>query len=178
MNALVSIKSGTNLVNRQKRPYSPYSYDPNVTCDHCKRKGHTKAICFQLVGYLSDFERSRKENQVNNYSDKGNYYSERGSYLYNAANNVMNNPVKTQEQGNHFSRNLSYNRGMKVIHEQYNQILHMLEKTNLQGTLDMGISSTQGPISGSVNSKQSSNTADSVTEPEILEVSPTHTTPT
>lgn len=161
MNALVSIRSGSNPVNRQKRPYSPYSYDPNVTCDHCKRKGHSKAICFRLVGYPPDFEKRRRENQVNNYSDKGNYYSERGGNTYNTANNVVNSPVKNQEQTNHFSRNVDYNKGMEVIHEQYNQILHMLGKTNLQGTQDMG-TSTQGQISGSGNSIQSSNTAGSL----------------
>uniref|UniRef100_M1D1A8 Gag-pol polyprotein n=1 Tax=Solanum tuberosum TaxID=4113 RepID=M1D1A8_SOLTU len=111
MDALVSIRSGTDLVNKHKRPYSPYSYDPNVTCDHCKRKGHSKAICFRLVGYPPDFERRRRENQVNN-SDKGNYYSERGGNTYTTSNNVVNSPVKTQEQANHFSRNVDYNKGM------------------------------------------------------------------
>ncbi|KAH0673271.1 hypothetical protein KY284_024358 [Solanum tuberosum] len=137
----VSIRSGTNPVNRQKILYSPYSYDPNVTCDHCKRKGHSKANCFRLVGYPPNFEKRRRENQVNNYSDKGNYYSERGGNTYNTTNNVVNSPVKTQEQANHFSRNVDYNKGM-------------------EGTQDMS-TSTHGPISGSANSMQSSNTADS-----------------
>lgn len=168
MNALASIRSGPNHVNRQKKSYSPYSYDPHVTCDHCKRKGHTKAIYFRLVGYLPDFERRRRENQLNNYSDKGsnyldkgNYYSERGGNTHtahNAAHNVVNNPVKYQEHTTHFSGNMDYNKGMEVIHEQYNQILHMLGKTNLQGTSDMTTSS-QGPINDSANSIQSSNTA-------------------
>ncbi|KAG5597681.1 hypothetical protein H5410_038913 [Solanum commersonii] len=168
MKDYASIRSGPNHVNRQKKSYSPYSYDPHVTCDHCKRKGHTKAIYFRLVGYLPDFERRRRENQLNNYSDKGsnyldkgNYYSERGGNTHtahNAAHNVVNNPVKYQEHTTHFSGNMDYNKGMEVIHEQYNQILHMLGKTNLQGTSDMTTSS-QGPINDSANSIQSSNTA-------------------
>lgn len=66
--------------------------------------------------------------------------------------------VKTQEQPNQVSRIGYYNKSMEIIHEQYNQILQMLGKTNLQGTSDVG-TCTQGPISGSVNQIQSSNTA-------------------
>lgn len=71
---------------------------------------------------------------------------------------MLSSPVKTQEKANQYSRSMDYNKGMEVIHEQYNQILHMLGKTNLQGTSEAN-TSTQGPINDNFNSIQSSHTA-------------------
>ncbi|KAH0672224.1 hypothetical protein KY284_023311 [Solanum tuberosum] len=167
--ALASIRTGSNPENRLKKPFSPYSYDPNAVCDHCKRKGHTKAICFRLIGYPPDFERRRRENQANQQSDKGNYHTERGSNYqtergggnyrterggnYHTAHNVVGSTMMYQDQAPNFSGNINYNKGIEVIHEQYNQILHMLGKSNLLGGSDMGTSS-HGPNTGSANSIQ------------------------
>ncbi|KAH0696496.1 hypothetical protein KY290_013867 [Solanum tuberosum] len=156
MTALASTRTGANPVNRLKKPFSPYSYDPNVVCDHCKRKGHTKAICFQLVGYPPDFERRRRENQTNQQSNKGNYQAERcGNFHterggnFHTGHNVVGNIVKYQDQTSNFSGNIDYSKGMEVIHEQYNQIMHILGKSNLQGGSDMATSS-HGQNTGSV----------------------------
>lgn len=166
MTALASIRTGSNPLNRLKKPFSPYSYDPNVVCDHCKRKGHTKTICFRLVGYPPDFEKRRRENQINNQSNKRNYHSERSGGNFHAekgggnfpnfhsergggnfpaersggnfhiAHNVVNNPVRYQDHAPKYTGNMDYSKGMEVIHEQYSQILNMLGKSNLQGTSD------------------------------------------
>ena len=69
-----------------------------------------------------NFERRRRENQGNNYSDNRNYYTERGGNSYNVAKNVLADIVKTQEQPNQVSRIGYYNKSMEIIHEQYNQI--------------------------------------------------------
>ncbi|KAG5591731.1 hypothetical protein H5410_042245 [Solanum commersonii] len=144
-------RTGFNPLNRLKKPFSPYSYDPNVVCDHCKRKGHTKTICFRLVGNPPDFEKRRRENQINNQSDKGNYHSERSGGNFHAergggnfsaersggkfhtAHNVVNNPVRYPDHAPNYTGNVDYSKGMEVIHEQYNQILNMLGKSNCRG---------------------------------------------
>ncbi|KAG5621233.1 hypothetical protein H5410_006451 [Solanum commersonii] len=58
----------------------------------------------------------------------GNFHTERGGNFH-TAHNVVGNIVKYQDQTSNFSGNIDYSKGMEVIHEQYNQIMHILGKS-------------------------------------------------
>ncbi|XP_069146032.1 uncharacterized protein [Solanum lycopersicum] len=44
--------------------------DWNAQCDHCKMMGHTKANCFRLIGYPSNFRFKKKVGQQNDSYEK------------------------------------------------------------------------------------------------------------
>ncbi|KAG5589056.1 hypothetical protein H5410_039570 [Solanum commersonii] len=145
------------------RPKS--SYDPNGFCDYCKRTGHTQAICYQLHGYPPGFER-RKKGPNNTFQGRGRASNDRRSYP--AAHNAISdgdldynrgvNPMvpRTQghgrgsryteqsdyERGVRHNDHTDYHKGMTVLHEQYNQILHMLGQSNVQGGTEATTSSS------------------------------------
>ncbi|XP_069155831.1 uncharacterized protein [Solanum lycopersicum] len=49
---------------------SKFKRDWNAQCDHCKMMGHTKANCYRLIGYLSNFRFKKKVGQQNDPYEK------------------------------------------------------------------------------------------------------------
>ncbi|KAH0653965.1 hypothetical protein KY289_031643 [Solanum tuberosum] len=153
----------------RSRPSHTSTYDPNAFCDYCKRTGHTQAVCYQLHGYPPGYER-KKKGQFSTNTGRGRPPNERRQYP--AANNVVSESEhnhrsdldhnRCMSSGNHggshrYGRGNSqvdqtdYQRGMTVLHEQYNQIITMLGQTNVHG-------GTEGPFT-SHSSQSSANLA-------------------
>ncbi|KAG5591566.1 hypothetical protein H5410_042080, partial [Solanum commersonii] len=117
------------------RPHSSSSYDPNAFCDYCNRTSHTQAVCYQLHGYPPGYER-KKRGLVNNYQGRGRFNNDRRTHP------TAHNVVSEFDQGSRQHDLVDYHKGMNVLHEQYNHILHMLGQSNLQGSTEGGSAST------------------------------------
>ncbi|XP_075092025.1 uncharacterized protein LOC107784790 [Nicotiana tabacum] len=83
-----------------------------VWCDYWKYKGHTRENCFKLHGYPSDFKNKR-----------------RGGAPHGQANSAVNSGIsEPQGQGHHVTTTPAP--AHFFTQEQYQQILHMLNKDN------------------------------------------------
>ncbi|XP_019225026.1 PREDICTED: uncharacterized protein LOC109206644 [Nicotiana attenuata] len=110
MNALMTIR-GRNM-QQPKRNF-------NVQCDFCHIKGHTRAECYKIIGYPTNFKPKKK-------------------YGGNAANNVVVNDNRKQDaQGSSYVNtaegvmNSEGTRGPYFTLDQYEQILKLLGKENV-----------------------------------------------
>ncbi|KAG5625105.1 hypothetical protein H5410_010323 [Solanum commersonii] len=133
------------------RPHSSSSYDPNAFCDYCNRTGHTQAVCYQLHGYPPGYER-KKRGPVNNYQGRGRFNNDRRTHpaAYNVVSESdqfdysrgVNQRNQSYGRGSRQHDQVDYHKGMNVLHEQFNHILHMLGQSNLQGSTEGGSAST------------------------------------
>ncbi|KAL3365261.1 hypothetical protein AABB24_010427 [Solanum stoloniferum] len=160
LNALFTSRNPTQSVPRSRLSHTS-TYDPNAFCDYCKRTSHTQGICYQLHGYPPGYERKKKgqfstntgrgrpPNERGQYPAANNVVSEsehnhRSDLDHNSGMSSGNHSGSQGyvSSGNHggsqgYGRGNSqvdqtdYQRGMTVLHEQYNQILTMLGQTNV-----------------------------------------------
>ncbi|KAG5574536.1 hypothetical protein H5410_054670 [Solanum commersonii] len=103
-NELPESRNPTQSVPRS-RPSHTSTYDPNAFCDYCKRAGHTN---LPLVIAFNGYPRSDLDH--NRGMSSGNHGGTQG---YGRGNSQVDQT--------------DYQRGMNVLHEQYNQILTMLD---------------------------------------------------
>uniref|UniRef100_A0A3Q7GUG7 Reverse transcriptase Ty1/copia-type domain-containing protein n=1 Tax=Solanum lycopersicum TaxID=4081 RepID=A0A3Q7GUG7_SOLLC len=115
---------------------SKFKRDWNAQCDHCKMMGHTKANCYRLIGYLSNF-RFKKKNRshAHNVRDEESRSHNDGSQARAAHVNFPNDPGY-----NNYSRadnlHADWNRSHIPSHQhpqmmqQYNKSSH-LNQSNL-----------------------------------------------
>uniref|UniRef100_A0A3Q7GV30 Reverse transcriptase Ty1/copia-type domain-containing protein n=1 Tax=Solanum lycopersicum TaxID=4081 RepID=A0A3Q7GV30_SOLLC len=160
LNAMFTSGNNTNAMVPRSRPYNSSSYDPNAFCDYCKRTCHTQAVCYQLHGFPPGFER-KKKNPNNTYQGRGrssNEYHGRGRFNNDRRQNITaNNAVSDGDIGVNRGENsrsqgygrgaintehIEYQKGMTMLREQYNQILHMLGQTNMQQENSEGASTS------------------------------------
>lgn len=156
LNAMFTSGNNTNAMVPRSRPYNNSSYYPNAFCDYCKRTGHTQAVCYQLHGFPPGFER-KKKNPNNTYQGRGrssNEYHGRGRFNNDRRQNITaHNAVSDGDIGENsrsqgYGRgsinieHVEYQKGMTMLHEQYNQILHMLGQTNMQQENSEGASTS------------------------------------
>ncbi|XP_069152699.1 uncharacterized protein [Solanum lycopersicum] len=120
-------------------------YDPNIFCDYCKRTEHMQAVCYKLHGYPPCYER-KKKGPAYNVQGRGRSNSDRRSYpsAHNAISDTDHsdfNRVESQRnqgygRGDRQYDPVDYHKGLNVLHEQYNLILHMLRQSNMQSTTE------------------------------------------
>lgn len=98
------------------RPHFSSSYDPNAICDYCNRTCHTKAICYQLHGYLPGYER-RKRGSPNTYQGRGRSNNDRRTY--HAAHTAIS-------KSDQFNYSRVWIKGIKVMVESPNNMIKLI----------------------------------------------------
>ncbi|XP_010313856.1 uncharacterized protein [Solanum lycopersicum] len=121
-----------NGTNRYKRNY-------NEQCEFCKMKGHTKEVCYKLVGYPSDYNKFRKkgvQTNSNGYNSNARAHNAITDNQFQGSEQCVTNKSIAEE-------NMSDYKGKKVdsspqngtsemglypfTKDQYNQIVHLLK---------------------------------------------------
>ncbi|KAH0644835.1 hypothetical protein KY284_032719 [Solanum tuberosum] len=144
---LSALFTTSNISTPMHKTRSSSSYDPNAFCDYCKRTWHTQAICYQLHDYPPSYER-KKKGTPNTYHGRGRSNNDKRPHP--AAHNVVsesdhsprsnnepeymrvvNQRAHSYGSGTRQSDHIEYHKGMNVLHEPYNQILHILGQSNL-----------------------------------------------
>ncbi|XP_070009661.1 uncharacterized protein [Nicotiana sylvestris] len=103
----------------------------NLFCDYCKYKGHTRDTCYKLHGYPAEFKQKRKDgpNNATQYTcpltnsspSSGNF-----EVAANLAGLQQSNLDSTSQGGQGVIAGVS-----QFTVDQYNQILHLLGKSNI-----------------------------------------------
>ncbi|XP_070013240.1 uncharacterized protein [Nicotiana sylvestris] len=130
-------KAGGNQNQNQR-----FRRNYNVYYDFCKIKGHSKENCYKIVGYPADFKNKRKGNAGANASYNVNLMTEtdhsndQQPHVFNYWQNTnMQDQVKkgnsTQTQGSNMNMENSGLEKYVLTKTQYEQILQMLNKTNV-----------------------------------------------
>ncbi|XP_015164907.1 uncharacterized protein [Solanum tuberosum] len=120
-----------------------YKKNFNVQCEFCKMKGHTKEVCYKLVGYPSDYNKFRKkegQTRSNGYNTSARAHnviidshfqeSEQCDMMGDTSENVAEGTMsdykgKSMESS---SQNRKTEMGLyPFTKEQYNQIVHLLK---------------------------------------------------
>ncbi|KAG5613523.1 hypothetical protein H5410_024804, partial [Solanum commersonii] len=111
-------------------------------CTHCNMQGHTKGTCYQLIGYPADYKGKKKANivtapslpqmQHNNFNNNLNYPMQ---YTGDGIGYFVSPMQFTGNTNGHSSGSIARNFGPGSVPQftpsQYNNILHMLNKTML-----------------------------------------------
>ncbi|XP_019232006.1 PREDICTED: uncharacterized protein LOC109212783 [Nicotiana attenuata] len=109
-----------------------YKKNYNIQCDFCKIRGHSKENCFKIVGYPPDFKSKRK--------GPGSYNN--GTRACPAAYNALaeipqHQPNVSYQQESQMTNGQIIDNSLPQIgaftKDQYEQILQILNKTNLKG---------------------------------------------
>ncbi|XP_075078932.1 uncharacterized protein LOC142164639 [Nicotiana tabacum] len=103
----------------------------NLFCDYCKYKGHTRDTCYKLHGYPAEFKQKRKDgpNNATQYTcPLTNSSPSSGSFevAANLAGLQQSNLDSTSQGGQGVIAGVS-----QFTVDQYNQILHLLGKSNI-----------------------------------------------
>ncbi|KAG5601390.1 hypothetical protein H5410_032760 [Solanum commersonii] len=92
-------------------------YNPNMSCDYCRKQGHEEINCYKLIGYRDYFQFT---------NNKGSQGQIRG----NAAMSVED----FEGKHNNCSGNAALNQGYSK--EQYNQFIHMFKQMKMEESAD------------------------------------------
>ncbi|KAH0673008.1 hypothetical protein KY284_024095 [Solanum tuberosum] len=106
LNALFTNQNPTPPVLRSTPPHTS-TYDPNAFCDYCKRACHTQAICYQLHGYPSGYER-KKKGQYSPNTGRGRPHNEMRQYQ------TTNNVVSDFGHNHRSAGDLDYNKSISA----------------------------------------------------------------
>nr|XP_016508254.1 PREDICTED: uncharacterized protein LOC107825855 [Nicotiana tabacum] len=119
-NEVVALMS-TRTAGGQFRPKKNY----NLQCDFCKMKGHTRENCYKIVGYTADFKHKRSGG-----------YSSANSVMIEEANPQMQGNMNIPNMSSHAEKDNSLGYGIEhiFIEDQFNQILKLLNKEEVQET--------------------------------------------
>ena len=95
----------------------------SVVCEFCNYKGHTKEQCYKLIGYPSDWPKNRRQGSSQFANQVGNYFSSCSAEVENSSSydRTSQEIVGTVAQSPVLP---------SFTPEQYQQILHLLNKTN------------------------------------------------
>ncbi|XP_075109254.1 uncharacterized protein LOC107759537 [Nicotiana tabacum] len=105
----------------------------NVQCEFCKMKGHSKENCYKIVGYPLEFKNRKKGgvgvgNSTYNVMTESNVqFRNTGFNGFTDGNSQINQP---QTVGNAISQGLPPITTCIFSKEQYEQILHILNKSS------------------------------------------------
>lgn len=116
LNGVFSTGLNSKPSTAKPRPHFSSSYDPNAICDYCNRTCHTKAICYQLHGYLPGYER-RKRGSPNTYQGRGRSNNDRRTY--HAAHTAIS-------KSDQFNYSRVWIKGIKVMVESPNNMIKLI----------------------------------------------------
>ncbi|XP_019244427.1 PREDICTED: uncharacterized protein LOC109224294 [Nicotiana attenuata] len=109
-----------------------YKKNYNIQCDFCKIRGHSKENSFKIVGYPPDFKSKRKGPGSYNNGTRA------GPAAYNALAKIpQHQPNVSYQQASQMINGQIIDNSLPQIgaftKDQYEQILQILNKTNLEG---------------------------------------------
>ena len=116
----------------------------SVVCEFCNYNGHTKEQCYKLIGYPSDWPKNRKQGSSQFANQVGNYFSScsdeaKNSSSYDTSQGVVGTAAQSPILPS-------------FTPEQYQQILHLLNKINYDSSPTIQTANAGTQRSTSVNS--------------------------
>ncbi|XP_075092389.1 uncharacterized protein LOC142172624 [Nicotiana tabacum] len=138
----VAMYSSKNTNNNEN--YKPKR--SQVQCEYCHYKGHTKEICYKLVGYPPDFKSKKKGINTGQYANQVCGAEVNCTDKYIMGSNVASSVTQQGRGGSHtnsgvpkptnqptFFQQMSH-RALVFTPEQYQQIVHLLSKGSIEGS--------------------------------------------
>lgn len=103
----------------------------NLICDHCKLKGHTKAVCYRLVGYPPGYKGRKKEDfpaAHNAQAENMNPHMYTGPAAYNTQTENINPNMYAGFKADCSIGKGDFQRAPHLTKTQHGQIQMMLDK--------------------------------------------------
>ncbi|XP_019227222.1 PREDICTED: uncharacterized protein LOC109208553 [Nicotiana attenuata] len=124
-----NMHKGTNNFNQRNPTFKgkKSKFNPNVSCSHCKKVGHTVNDCYRIIGFPEDFEFT-----------KGNQMQVRGNGAFQMGQAGNNNTGQDEMISQHLSQ------------DQFSQLVQLIKQVKVGDSANSGAEINVNAVAGTI----------------------------
>ncbi|XP_059313968.1 uncharacterized protein LOC132064848 [Lycium ferocissimum] len=162
-----SSSGGRNFRTNYSAASSSSNNRPRLFCEHCRKPGHTKDMCYKLHGYPQNpsYNAQHRHNNTQGTSPFNNFQQRHQNILgqrFIKGKGITTNAVGDfgANEGAESEKQVQMNQAPNITKEQYDQLINMMQQfhiTNTDSTSEVQMNSGAVDFAGPLNEEPSGN---------------------